>query len=497
MSTEPKSSKVKGSENEKRRLTAIVLAAGHGTRMKSPLPKVLHPVAGRPMIERTIKTVQALGADEIRVVLGYGKDLIGPIVSGLGCTIHEQKEQKGTGHAVLQAGLESIEGDVLIVNGDHPLITAPDLKNIVREYRDLRCELAVVTVQLKKPASFGRIVRHHGELRAIVEVKDASAETLKIREVNTGIYIGKADLFAEFLPAISSQNAQKEYYLTDVISLALEGKRRVRTIAAPSRVAKGVNTQAELAECTRKIFQRKTLALMESGVVFIEPRTCYIEETVQIGAGSVVYPGVFLRGDTQIGHFCVLEPNVFISDSEIAESTQIKANSHLESCTVGANCRVGPFARLRAGTVLDSEVHVGNFVELKKTQIGKGSKANHLSYLGDAEIGANVNIGCGTITCNYAVDRKKHKTKIGDNVFVGSDTQFVAPIEIGEGAVIGSGSTITKNVPPFALAVARGRQVTKENYVALRENLTTGSGSAADGKTSATTNAASNTANKN
>ncbi len=474
------SSGSKSGEGEKRRLTAVILAAGHGTRMKSPLPKVLHPVAGRPMIERVIKTVRGLGVDEIRVVLGYGKDLIGPVVTGLGCTIHEQKEQKGTGHAVLQADLDSIEGDLLILNGDHPLTTSEDLKAIVGEYKDLRCDLAVVSAVLDEPASFGRIVRHHGELRAIVEVKDASSETLKIREVNTGTYIGKVEIFRDLLPTVSSHNAQKEYYLTDLISLALDAKRKVQAISAKARVARGVNTQAELALCTRKIYQRKIASLMENGVVFIEPRSCYIEETVSIGSGSVIYPNVFMRGTTQVGRFCVVEPNVFLSESMVGDSCQIKAGSYLESCIVGTNGRIGPYARLRPDTILSADVHIGNFVELKKVQMGKGSKANHLTYLGDAEIGENVNIGCGTITCNYAVDRKKYKTTIGNDVFVGSDTQFVAPVVIGDGAIIASGSTITQDVPALALAVARGRQVNKENYVANKELMAEASESKSD-----------------
>ncbi len=449
------------------RLTAIILAAGQGTRMKSPLPKVLHPVAGRPMIERVIRTVKALGVHEIQVVLGSGKELIRPIVSQMGCVVYEQKEQLGTGHAVLQAGLEKIEGDILIMNGDHPLVRPEDLKEVLREYRDMRCDLAVVSAKLKTPGSLGRIVRHHGQIRTIVEVKDASSETLKINEVNTGTYIGKADIFREILPEISAQNAQKEFYLTDLIGLALERKNKVGVISAKSRFARGVNTQAELAACTQKVFMRKALELMENGVIVIDPRACYVEEAVEVGSGSILYPNVFLRGRTKVGRFCVIESHVFISDAVLADSVQVRAGSYLESCLIGAHSKVGPYARLRPDTELAAEVQIGNFVELKKTKMGRGSKASHLTYLGDADIGKNVNIGCGTITCNYAVDKKKYKTTIGDNVFVGSDSQFVAPVTVGDDAIIGSGSTITKNVPARALAVARARQFTKENYAAL------------------------------
>lgn len=449
----------------KDRLTVIILAAGKGTRMKSPLPKVLHPVAGRPMIEKVIKAAKGAGASDVRVIVGHGGALVRGVVENWGVTCYEQKEQLGTGHAVRSAQPETLEGDVVIMNGDHPLIEADDIKGFLREFRDAKLDLAVVTATLKNPAEFGRIIRHRGELKAIVEVKDASAETLRIKEVNTGIYVVKAETLAKFLPKISSQNAKGEYYLTDIISLCLEAGGRVNAISASPKVSVGVNTQAELARATKLLFARKAKRLMDDGVLMIDPKTVYIEESAQIGAGSVIYPGVFIRGGTRIGSFSVIEPHVFISDCEIGDSVQIKAGSYLEQTQIHAKASVGPYARLRPETVIQEEAHVGNFVEMKKTVFGKKSKAGHLTYLGDAEIGEEVNIGCGTITCNYAADRKKYKTKIGNRVFVGSDTQFVAPVSVGDDALIGSGSTITKDVPAKALAVARGKQVIKENYV--------------------------------
>jgi bifunctional UDP-N-acetylglucosamine pyrophosphorylase/glucosamine-1-phosphate N-acetyltransferase len=446
-------------------LTVIALAAGKGTRMKSPLPKVLHPVAGRPMIEKVIEASKLAGATQVRVVVGHGQKLVRQIVEPIqGVVCYAQDEQMGTAHAVRCARPEDIEGDVVIMNGDHPLIEASDIKDFLRIFREEKCDLAVVTAEVKNPGEFGRIVRHRGDLMAIVEAKDASAEALKITEINTGIYIAKADILAEFLPKIKNNNVKKEFYITDLISLCIQDQLRVHAIKATAKVAVGVNNQLELAKATRLVFKRKALRLLEEGVLMIDPRTTYVEETAQIGAGTVLYPNNFIRGRTKIGSFSVIESNCFISDCEIGDSVQVRSGSYLEKSKIQNKAVVGPYARLRPETEIGEEAHVGNFVEMKKTKFGKRSKAGHLTYLGDAEVGEDVNIGCGTITCNYAIDHKKYKTIIGDRVFVGSDTQFVAPIEIGHDAIIGSGSTITKDVPAKALAVARGKQIVKENY---------------------------------
>lgn len=452
------------SVNASAKLTVIALAAGKGTRMKSPLPKVLHPVAGRPMIEKVIQASKQAGASEVRVIVGHGQNLVRKVVEPMGVACYVQEEQLGTAHAVRCAKPETIEGDVVIMNGDHPLIEATDIKEFLRLFREEKCDLAVVTAVIKKPGDFGRIIRQKGTLVAIVEAKDASAETLKIQEINTGIYVVKASILAEYLPKISNQNAKKEFYITDLISLCIQDQCRVQAIQSTPKVAVGVNNQAELAKATRLLFKRKAERLMEEGVLMIDARTAYVEESVEIGAGSVLYPNVFIRGRTKIGSFSVIESNAFISDSEIGDSVQVRGGSYLENAKLHNKVSVGPYARLRPETEIFEEAHIGNFVELKKVKFGKKSKAGHLTYLGDAEIGEDVNIGCGTITCNYAADRKKYKTKIGNRVFVGSDTQFVAPIEVGDDAIIGSGSTITKNVPAKALAVARGKQFVKENY---------------------------------
>lgn len=446
------------------KLTAIILAAGKGTRMKSPLPKVLHPVAGRPMIEKIISAAKQASCHEIRIVVGHGQNLVRQVIEPLGISCFVQSEPLGTAHAVRSAQVEQIEGDVVIMNGDHPLIRAQDIQSFVREFRDEKCDVAVVTAVVKNPGDLGRIVRHKGDLKAIVEAKDASAETLKITEINTGIYVVKSAVLQKFLPQIQNHNSKKEYYLTDLLSLAIDNKLKVRAIPTVQAVALGVNSQKELARATKEVFKRKISQLMDEGVIVIDPRTTFVEESVEVGSGCVLYPGCFLRGKTKIGLFSVIESNAFISDSNIGDSVQIKAGSYLEQVEVHHKCSVGPYARLRPGTIMMEESQVGNFVELKKVQFGKKSKAAHLTYLGDAEIGEQVNIGCGTITCNYAADRKKYKTKIGNKVFVGSDSQFVAPVEVGDEAIIGSGSTITKNVPPKALAVARGKQTNIENY---------------------------------
>lgn len=417
------------------------------------------------MILHLIEECKKAGMNDIRLVAGFGLNLVKPVVEPLGVQIFVQAQQKGTGDAVRSAQPETIEGDVLIVNGDHPLIQAGDLTAILKSYREQDLDLMVVTTKLKDPKSFGRIVRQRGDLKAIVEAKDASADTLKIREINTGIYAVKAEVLAEELPRIQSANAQNEYYLTDLVGLCLESGLRVGTHEGPKRVAFGVNSQAELSQATRLKYRQKINELMDEGVIAMDARTTYIESTVKVGPGSVIYPNVMIRGQSEIGSFTSIEPHSYIVDSKIGDSVSIKAGSYLEEVKIANRAAIGPYARLRPKTEIGEEAKVGNFVEMKKVKFGAKSKAGHLTYLGDAEVGTDVNIGCGTITCNYAVDHQKYETKIGDRVFVGSDVQFVAPIKIGSDSVIGSGSTITKDVPAKALAVARGKQFVKENYV--------------------------------
>jgi bifunctional UDP-N-acetylglucosamine pyrophosphorylase/glucosamine-1-phosphate N-acetyltransferase len=453
------------------KLSVIILAAGKGTRMKSPLPKVLHPVAGVPMIKKVIDAVRSAGASEIRVVVGHGEALVRKVVEPLGVTCFSQQNQWGTADAVKSADPASLDGHVLILNGDHPLIVSADIEGILREFKQTRSDVAVVSAIMKQPGNLGRIVRHQGQLRAIVEAADASAETLKIREINTGIYVARAETLAEYLPKIQNHNSKGEYYLTDIISICQEAGEKVSALAARASVGFGVNTQAELARATRALFARKRRQLLDAGVLMIDPRTTYIEDEVEVGPGTVLHPNVYLRGRTRIGAYCMIEPGCYLAHARLDDGVHLKAYTYIENSTLAAKASVGPFARLRPETEIGPEAHVGNFVEMKKTKFGARSKAGHLSYLGDATVGEDVNIGCGTITCNYAVDRKKYRTVIGDRAFVGSDTQFIAPIEIGADAVIGSGSTITKNVPARALAVARGKQFIKENWAPAADGV--------------------------
>jgi bifunctional UDP-N-acetylglucosamine pyrophosphorylase/glucosamine-1-phosphate N-acetyltransferase len=449
---------------EKSKLSVIILAAGQGTRMKSPLPKVLHPVAGSPMIARVINAAKAFKPVEVRVVVGHGRALVEQVIIPMGVSTHEQKERKGTAHAVMAADYESLSGTVLILNGDHPLIRKEDLNKALTEFNDLKADVAVLTCILKKPKEFGRVIRQGGNVQAIVEVKDASGDTLKINEINTGAYVVRAEILKEFLPQIKSHNKQNEFYLTDLIGLCVENRKKVLGVQVSQRFAFGINDQVQLSKATEIVNRDKIKDLMLNGVIFIKPESSYVEDEVKIGSGSVIYPNVFLKGFTEIGDFTVVEPNCFLLNAKIGSGVQIKMGSHLEKAVVHDKSEIGPYARLRPETEIGQNAKVGNFVEMKKVKFGEGSKASHLTYLGDAIIGKDVNIGCGTITCNYAVDKKKYETIIGDGVFVGSDSQFVAPVKIGDGAIIGSGSTITKDVPAKALGVARGKQVNVENY---------------------------------
>ncbi len=416
------------------------------------------------MILSVLNSVKKAGCSEARVVVGAGAALVKRVVEPAGGICFEQKEQLGTADAVRSANPESLKGDVIILNGDHPLLTSDDISGFLSEFRNSNCDIGLVTAVLKTPGVFGRIVRHKGDIRAIVEANDASAETLKIREVNTAIYVLNAETLNEYLPKIKNLNSKQEFYLTDLISLCIEDGGKVCGIKGKRHVSYGVNTQVELAGATKVAFLRKCRELMENGVTIISPQNTFIESTVNVGASTVIYPNVYLRGNTKVGEMCIVEANCVLTDSVLENQVEVKAGTYTDKVKIKQKAIVGPYARLRPGTEIQEEAHVGNFVEMKNTIFGKGAKAGHLTYLGDAEIGDETNIGCGTITCNYAVDKKKYKTKIGKGVFVGSDSQFVAPVEVGDDAVIASGSTITKNVPAKALGVARGKQYNKEGY---------------------------------
>ncbi|MBL7556283.1 MAG: bifunctional UDP-N-acetylglucosamine diphosphorylase/glucosamine-1-phosphate N-acetyltransferase GlmU [Bdellovibrionaceae bacterium] len=451
-------------KNKEVPFTAIILAAGKGTRMNSALPKVLHPVAGKPMISRVIASCKKSGISDIRVVVGHGSSLVKTVLEPEGVTFYEQKQQLGTADAVRSAQPETIDGNIIILNGDHPMIESHDIEGFIRDFKEQKLDIGLVTTILKEPGDFGRVVRNGGELYAIVEAKDASAEAKKIKEVNTGIYLTRAAILNLLLPEVKNENQKKEYYLTDIISLGIEERKKVKTIPGAKNVSMGVNNQVELAKATKLVFKGHMKKLLENGVMIIDPKNTYIEETVEVGPGTIIYPGSYLKGKTTIGKFCMIETNTFIVDTTIEDSVQIRSGSYLESSIIRAKCSIGPYARIRPDSELAEDVHIGNFVEVKKSKLGKHTKAAHLAYIGDAEIGESTNIGCGTIFVNYMPNKSKHKTKVGDNCFIGSDVQLIAPIEIGSGATLGAGSVITKSVPANALAVTRATQIVKENY---------------------------------
>jgi bifunctional UDP-N-acetylglucosamine pyrophosphorylase / glucosamine-1-phosphate N-acetyltransferase len=447
-------------------VTAIVLAAGLGVRMQSKKPKILHAAAGRSMISHVTAGLRDAGVDEIRLVVGHGGDLVRDhLATQSGLKFFVQEKQLGTADAVKSAQVNSIRQVALICNGDHPLITSADYKASLEAFSKSLCDVLVVSAVVRDPKGFGRILRGpSNSITEIVEEKDATDAQRKIREVNTGQYVVRAEVLKELLPKIDNKNAKGEFYLTDLIRLALKAGKKVSVSVQAARTGRGVNNQTELAMASKALFNRKARELLEKGVVIIDPVNTYIEADVQIEAGTTIYPGCYISGATTIGADCVIESHCQIKNSKIGERVEVRWGTLVDSSEIKNEALVGPYARLRPESVIGEKAHVGNFVELKKTTLGAGAKANHLTYLGDAEIGEETNIGCGTITCNYAVDRKKYKTKIGKRVFVGSDTQFVAPISIGDDAVIGSGSTITKDVPAKALAVARGKQFIKPDY---------------------------------
>lgn len=442
-------------------LSAIILAAGKGTRMKSSVPKVLHRVSGLPMLTYPINVLKELKAGNVVVVVGHGADEVRRAFGTSGAGFVLQKEQLGTGHAVMCAmkGLKGFKGDVLILSGDVPLITAETVKGLMKLHRaggGKKPVLSLVTMLLDDPRGYGRIVRdEHGSVVRIVEEKDCSAPQKGINEVNSGVYLADADFLRDNIKKLGNRNAQGEYYLPDLVELAAGAGRKVKALTHlnPNEVM-GINNRVELAKANRLMRLRKAEELMYSGVTVMDPETAYIDSTVRIGADTTIYPGVHITGDTVIGSGCVVEEGSRITDSVVGDSTTIKSHSIIEDSVLGREVVVGPFARLRPGNSISDRVRIGNFVEVKKTSIGKGSKANHLSYIGDSVIGSGVNIGAGTITCNYD-GYAKHTTVIEDGAFIGSDTQLVAPVTVGKGAYVGSGTTVTRDVPAGSLVITR------------------------------------------
>ena len=451
-------------------LHLVILAAGKGTRMRSALPKVLHKVAEKTMVEHVIDAASALpNISSTQLVYGHGGDLMQKALSERELVWALQAEQLGTGHAVAQAMPNLPDsGKVLILYGDVPLITTKTLEKLVGVQP--AGGIGLLTVVLDNPTGYGRIERNNGEVVGIVEQKDANETQLTINEVNTGILVADAVDLKHWLANLSNDNAQKEYYLTDIIGMAHQQGRQV-IAAHPELVieVEGVNNKLQLAQLERAFQLQKAHDLMVQGATLFDPARLDIRGDLQIGQDVEIDINVIINGDVKLGNNVKIGANCILTDCTIGDNTEIKPNSIVESSTVGNGCSVGPFARLRPASVMHDDSHVGNFVEMKKVQLGQGSKAGHLTYLGDSIIGANVNIGAGTITCNYD-GANKHLTEIGDDAFIGSDSQLIAPVKIGKGATIAAGATITKEVGDNELVLSRVKQRHIENWARPQKN---------------------------
>ena len=451
-------------------LDVIILAAGLGTRMKSQKIKILHRAAGRPIIDYVLELAAEVCARPPVVIVGHQREEVQQHV-GERARFAVQEPPRGTGDAAMKAQPFVSARNVLILSGDVPLARVETLQRLLDEHARQQNALTMLTMRPADPAKYGRIVRAgDGSVLRIVEAKDASDEEKRIDEVNAGMYVFDAAQLFDNLQRITPNNAQGEYYLTDVVSMIRDNGKRVGAVVVDDELeALGVDSRSQLARAEAEIQRRVVEKLMSEGVTFRNPATVVIDSTVSIGADSVVYPFVTLEGKTSIGRDCVIEPNVHLIDTTIGNDVHVKTGTVADDAVVEDEAMVGPYAHLRPGTRLGKHVKVGNFVETKKAVFGEGAKASHLSYIGDADIGADVNIGAGTITCNYD-GVNKHKTTIEDGVFIGSDTQLVAPVRVGKGAYVGAGSTITKDVPPAALALSRTPQKTIEGWAERRKN---------------------------
>lgn len=448
-------------------LVTLILAAGKGTRMKSDLVKVLHTIAGIPMVAYPVRVAKELGCAKIIVVVGHQKDRVEAALREKDVCLVHQEEQLGSGHAVAVAEsvLKGFEGNVLILCGDVPFITVPTVRQFVASHGESGAVVSVLSVVLDTPRGYGRIVRtESGNFIAIVEERDATESQRAIREINTGIYCCRAPFLFEALKKINTNNDQGEYYLPDIVSIAVAAGKRVQAVPTGSfQEVQGINDRIGLAEAEKLMRQKILAGHMREGVTIIDPDSTYIEADVTIGHDTVMYPNTMISGASKIGTGCRIEINSVISGSIIGNNVHIKPSCVIDESRIEDGATIGPFAHLRPQTVIEREARIGNFVEIKKSRIGRKSKANHLTYIGDATIGQEVNVGAGTITCNYD-GANKHATIIEDGVFIGSNTALVAPVTIGKHALIGAGSTITKNVPEDTLAVARGQQSHYKHY---------------------------------
>lgn len=447
-------------------LAAVILAAGKGTRMKSALPKVLHKVGGKAMVEQVLNTVKAIPTKRNVVIYGFGGEAVRAYL-GEQAEYVLQAEQNGTGHAVQQAEalLGSYEGTLLVLCGDTPLIRRETLQSLLEMHEGTAASATVLTAAMPDPTGYGRIIRNEaGQVLRIVEQKDGKPEELAVKEVNTGIYAFDSKQLWPALKNLSSDNAQGELYLTDVIGiLVAEAKVVSAYMTTDFEETLGVNSRVQLAEAEGILRHRKNVELMDAGVTIIDPTSTYVDTSVVVGKDTILYPGTILQGSTVVGENCEIGPHTRLYNVKVGDSVLIHM-SYAHDCEVQARADVGPYVHLRPDTVIGEQVHIGNFVEVKNSIVGKGTKFPHLSYIGDSDIGSKVNIGCGTITVNYN-GKTKNRTIVKDGAFVGCNSNLVAPVTIGEQSYVGAGSTITKDVPNRSLAVGRSKQIIKENWV--------------------------------
>jgi len=446
--------------------SAVILAAGKGVRMNSELPKVAHRIAGKPMILHIVNTVQEAGINDITIVVGHKKQLVQDIfIDDDNIRFVVQEQQLGTGHALMQAEKNiKLENTLLVLTGDTPLLQTSTITALLKTHQDNQAAATVLTAKIHNSYGYGRIIRNpDSSLKRIVEEKDANAEEKEITEINSGIYCFKADLVFKALSSITTSNAQGEYYLTDVLEIlkVQQEKVAIQCIDTAEDIY-GINDRVQLSYAEGVLRRRKNIELMKTGVTIIDFVTSFIDWDVKIGRDTVILPFTILEGNTVIGESCEIGPGVRVNDSLIGSKVIIE-NSRIRECTIGNGCTIGPYAYLRPETVLHEGVKIGDFVEIKKSIIGENSKVPHLSYIGDAQVGKKVNIGCGTITCNYD-GKKKHNTNIEDRVFVGSNSNLVAPVKIGENSVVGAGSTITHDIPADSLGVERSKQRIIKNW---------------------------------
>lgn len=455
-------------------LVAIVMAAGKGTRMKSEKPKVLHEIAGEPLLGHVLLKLDTLAPQAVYVIVGHGGELVKAMLPETATPVL-QAEQLGTGHAVDQVTphLNGFDGTVLILSGDVPLLSAETLQALMAQHREAGAVLTFLTTELPDPTGYGRILRDaDGRIQGIVEQKDASEAQKAIREVNLGTYACQWSQLAEALRTLTPNNAQGEYYLTDAIAYLVKGGHQVASYITPdSMECAGINTRAELARLQGEYNRRTAQRWMVEGVTFVAPETAIVGPRVTLGPDTIVEPGVILLGETRVGARCLLGAYSQLTNVTLGDDVEV-LHSYLVDSTVGDRTHIGPYAHLRGGAVLGADVRLGNFVEVKKSTLGDGTKAAHLAYLGDATVGRKVNIGCGVITVNYDGE-KKSPTLIEDGAFVGSNSNLVAPVTVGAQGFVAAGSTITEDVPSGALAIGRGRQVNKEGWVAARKGAPT------------------------